>query len=159
MSPVEFLAEVAWPVAVLVIAILYRKPLGRLVGGERTTLKAGPFELAWEQARPTLPRPAPLSAEIGAQVASPAGRLASLLVDLARESPAEAVIAAYGHLGEAFKRGLNEIGVDVHADRDDPLALAREAEAAGVTGPEITHALEGLEKFCAISPSTAPDRR
>lgn len=145
MSALEFITAVAWPVAILLIAILYRKPVTRLVAGERTTLKAGPFELAWENARPAVPRPAPFPVEKGSPLSPPAGRLASTLVDVARESPAEAVLAAYSQLGEAFCRGLKEVGVELDVEQQAALALASEAERAGITGPEITNAVHGLE--------------
>lgn len=158
MSPVEFIAAIAWPVAILVIAIIYRAPLGRLVGGERTKLKAGPFELAWESARPNLPRPALAAVDSDARLSASGGRLASTLVDQARESPGEAVLAAYSQLGEAFTRGLKELGIGIDAEQNDPLALAREAERKGVIGPEITHAIEGLDilrNLAARRPSQA----
>jgi hypothetical protein len=144
MSLVEFIAAIAWPVAILVIAILYRAPLGKLVAGERTRLKAGPFEIAWDSARPDLPRPAPVAVDAGSGLSPPVGRLASMLVDLARKSPRDAVLTAYGRLGEALARGLKEVAVEVGASADDPLSLARRAERADVIGPEITHAIEGL---------------
>jgi hypothetical protein len=87
MSPLEFIATIAWPLAILFIAIMYRRPVARLVAGERTTLKAGPFELAWENARPAVPRPAPIPVARGSSLSPPAGPLASTLIDLARESP------------------------------------------------------------------------
>jgi hypothetical protein len=145
MSPLAFIAAVAWPVAIVLIGVLYRGPLAKLVTGQRTTLKAGSFEFAWENARPTLPRPTPMPVDKGSVTAPRAGRLASLLVDLARQSPAQAVIAAYTQLGDAFGRGLKEIGAELEVEHRDAMALARASEAAEITGPEITDAVHGLE--------------
>lgn len=151
MNPLEFVAAVAWPVAILSVALIYRAPLARLVAGERTTLKAGPFELAWENARPSLPRPVPVSVDPRSRLSRPTGRLASLLVDLAREAPVEAIVTAYRQLGEAFGHGLAEVGIELDAAPNDALALAGEAERAGVTGPEITNAVQGLQVLCGLA--------
>ena len=144
MDLIDFISSIAWPVSILLIASLYRGPVARLLAGERTSLRAGPFELAWENARPSLPRPGPVSAEPNPRPHMPASHLASALVDLARESPADAIVAAYDQLGRAFDRGLTETGVDVSVEDHDALTLARETQRMGVTGPEITDAVHGL---------------
>src|SRR5436309_14410558 len=51
MSVWEFVAAVAWPVALLVIAVLYRPLIATLLKGSLRSVRAGPFELAWEQTR------------------------------------------------------------------------------------------------------------
>lgn len=49
MSPIEFIASIAWPAVILIVALVYRRLLTDLVTGGVTRLRAGPFELAWDQ--------------------------------------------------------------------------------------------------------------
>jgi hypothetical protein len=83
--------------------------------------------------------------------------LASALVELARESPTDAILAAYEQLGRAFDRGLTEAGVDLNVEDHDALTLAREAQRAGVTGTEITDAVHGLSVLRNLA-ANGPER-
>jgi hypothetical protein len=50
VSAIEFIARIAWPSVILIVALIYRMPLTGLITGGVTRFRAGPFELAWDQA-------------------------------------------------------------------------------------------------------------
>lgn len=49
MSALEFISDIAWPVTVLVIALLFRKPITEMLSGPLSRMKAGPFEWEWRR--------------------------------------------------------------------------------------------------------------
>lgn len=151
ISLIEFIAKVAWPVSILIIALVYRRLLTDLIAGGITRLRAGPFELAWDQAKSGVERPGPSSRPAAwAKVAAddPGMPFTSLLGttmdDLANSEPREAVLRAYDAVREAFRRGLEEVGAKIDADGLDALGLVREAESQGIVPAEVTDAVLGL---------------
>jgi hypothetical protein len=70
--------------------------------------------------------------------------LGSEIADLANSEPREAVLCAYEAVREAFRRGLEEVGVKIDAAGLDALGLAREAESQGIVSAEVTDAVLGL---------------
>jgi hypothetical protein len=48
VSALEFVA-VAWPVTVLVIAVMFRRPIAEALAAATGRVKAGPFEWEWER--------------------------------------------------------------------------------------------------------------
>jgi hypothetical protein len=135
---------------VLIVALLYRRLLNALISGGVTRLRAGPFELAWNQAKSGLERPS-RSAKVRS-VAAPAdtaGPRTSLLgadlVNLAETDAREAILRAYEAVREALGRALQDAGIEVESESLDALSLVREAESHGVTPPETTDAVLGLK--------------
>jgi hypothetical protein len=117
ISLIEFIAKIAWPVSILIIALVYRRLLTDLIAGGVTRLRAGPFELAWDQAKSGVERPRQSSqanarrslvpADLGAPQTS---LLDTDIRDLADSDPREAVLRAYDAVREAFRQGLAEAG-------------------------------------------------
>lgn len=146
---VEFIAEVAWPAAILIVALVYRRLVGDLIAGGITRLRAGPFELAWDRAKSGLESSRPPSQIRSASDSSEAVTGASFsfldpkLVDLASSNPRQAVLCAYEAVQEALRTDLSDLGVTFGPDLD-ALALAREAESRGIVPPEVTDAVLGL---------------
>jgi hypothetical protein len=49
MSIIEFISSVAWPVSVLIVALLFREPLVEALRSATGKVAAGPFSLEWEK--------------------------------------------------------------------------------------------------------------
>lgn len=151
ISLIEFIAKIAWPVSILVIALVYRRLLTDLIAGGVTRLRAGPFELAWDQAKSGIERPRQSSQanDRPSLVPDDAEALQTSLLDtnirdLADSDPREAVLRAYDAVREAFRQGLAEAGVEIDSDALDALGLVREAESRGIVPSETTDAVLGL---------------
>jgi hypothetical protein len=117
---------------VIIVALLYRRLLGDLITGGVTRLRAGPFELAWDQAKSGVERTRAstgqaeaLSSPMPPNGAEPfTSLLGTELVDLANTDPREAVLRAYGAVRNAFLKGLSEAGVEVDSSQElDALGL------------------------------------
>lgn len=139
MSVLEFVASLvrslAWPAAVVIIAVLLRHQLRALLSGPLRRLRAGPFEVEWERAvseveaeldRPTPPEPGPLSAE---------------LRPLALASPEAAITEAFGRVERELRQLL---GNDLAAARSGAPTLARMAVERNLITPDTRQAVESL---------------
>lgn len=131
--------------------MVYRRLLTDLIAGGVTRLRAGPFELAWDQAKTGVERPRPSNRPAASITAAARGSeaphtslLGTEIADLANSDPREAVLRAYEAVREAFRRGLEEVGVKIDADGLDALGLVREAESQGIVPAEVTDAVLGL---------------
>jgi len=152
ISLIEFIAKIAWPASILIIALVYRRLLTDLIAGGVTRLRAGPFELAWDQAKSGVERPrqsGQANAPPNLVPAADAGGAHTSLLDtdirdLADSDPREAVLRAYEAVREAFRHGLAEAGVEIDPDGLDALGLVREAESRGIVPSETTDAVLGL---------------
>jgi hypothetical protein len=152
ISLIEFIAKVAWPVSILVIALVYRRLLNDLLAENVTRLRAGPFELAWDQAKSGVARPRQASEANTRPALVPTDTTEAVytsLLDtdigaLADSDPREAVLCAYDAVREAFRQGLAEAGVENDANGLDALGLVREAESRGLVPSETTDAVLGL---------------
>ena len=49
VSTLEFIAAVAWPLAALVIAVLYRRAITAILSGQVGRMRAGPLEVEWRR--------------------------------------------------------------------------------------------------------------
>lgn len=141
MSALDFIAAVAWPLTVLVIAIMFRRPITTALASAAGHLKAGPFELAWEETisevEVDLGQPPSVSkGEIGGA--------AGKLDELAEESPVAAVVQTYGQIELALRDLLKRHGVDGVDDQWHVVELARHALRKGLITPETMKAVEGL---------------
>jgi hypothetical protein len=154
----QFFAAVAWPVAVVTIALLFRPELKALLDELRELhLKAGGFEtlLARERERVTsLPaargeqgapprEQPPIAKEVPEElrVEPRAGVLTAELATLASVSPAEAVVEAYMRVDTRLRELV--LGLEVPTQLDAP-ALARLGVRRGVITEATARAVEGL---------------
>jgi hypothetical protein len=141
MSALEFIASVAWPVTVLVIAVMFRTPITEALRAAGGRIKAGPFELEWKRAISTVEADLGLSPSISkGEIGGAAGRLD----ELAEETPAAAIVEAYGRLEGVLKDLLAEH--DDHVDEKwDVQALARVASQKELITAQTSKAIEGLD--------------
>lgn len=145
MSGFELLAalvgSLAWPLVVLVVAILFRHQLAALLARPFAHLKAGPLEIRWDR------EITEVKAELGAPP-PPAGRprhegpAESDLTDLARTNPTLAVMEAFIRVEKQL--GALLAGAGIKAGRVHAGALARQAFEAKLIQPETMRAVEGI---------------
>lgn len=143
MSPWEFIAAVAWRMAAIVVAVLYRPLVTSVLGRTLSKVRAGPFELAWEQTRsatgPLAPTEQPRSGT-GGSISSLTPRQVGELIET---DPRQARLEMYEVLRRGLRRGLAEAGVDTEAEAD-ALQLCRAGERAGLFPSRVTDAVVGL---------------
>jgi hypothetical protein len=149
MSVLEFVASLvrslAWPAAVIAIAILLRHQLRRLLTGPVRRMRAGPFELEWDR----------LLSKAEAEVDQPVersslqeadGGLIEELAQVATVAPGAAVMEAHAQL-ERTLRALLEKAEGVSTEqiaRMGAVRLARLARDREVITPEAADAVEGM---------------
>jgi hypothetical protein len=143
MSGFEFAASVvgslAWPIVVLIVAVLFRRQLSALLARPLSSLKAGPLEAVWDrqvaEVEAELPR-SPSSATSDGGAAD-----TDRLREIARAAPAAAVLEAFALVEEQLHQILQDAGVD--AGRGGAMQMARRALEAGLVRPETLKAVEG----------------
>lgn len=144
MSFVASLVQSAvWPVAVVVLVILMRKPLGEALSHRLRRLKAGPVEAEFDreaiEVREEVRRiPEVAAAEPRQEPVS----LAEELVPLADISPRAAVLEAFARIEKRLEDLLETAGIP-HPQRSG-LALARLASSHNLISSETRAAVEGL---------------
>ena len=115
MSAFEFVASLvdslAWPVGILVVAVLFRRQLSRLLARPLRSLKAGPLEAVWDrqvaEVEAELPQPEPSTS------ASHGTSGTDRLREIARAAPAAAVLTAFADIEEQLRQILIDQGLDV----------------------------------------------
>lgn len=145
MSGFELLAalvgSLAWPLVVLVVAILFRRQLAALLARPFAHLKAGPLEIKWDreitEVKAELESPPPPAGRPGHE-----GPAESDLTDLARTDPTAAVMKAFIRVEKQLRALL--AGAGIEAGRVHAKALARQALEAKLIKPETMRAVEGL---------------
>lgn len=145
MAGFELLAalvgSLAWPLAVLIVALIFRHQLAALLARPFTHVKAGPFEVTWDreiaEVEAELESPPPLDDR--PQREPPTDRD---LIELATTIPRLAVLEAFARMVEQLRELLAGGGID--GDRGTARMLARRALDAGLIPPETMRAIEGL---------------
>lgn len=133
--------SLAWPVVVLVVAVLFRRQLAALLARPFTSLKAGPVELVWDRE----------IAEVEAELGPPgladesqggAAGSSEQLAEVARIAPAAAVVQAFARVEEQLRQLLRD--ADLDPGRGSAMQLARRAQEAGLVQREMVRAIEGI---------------
>jgi hypothetical protein len=141
VSVAEFISSVAWPVAVLVIALLFRRPIIDALGSPRGALSAGPFRLEWQR------RAAEVEADLGQPTSIAEGRVggaAGRLEEIAAVSPVGAVVESFGQIEKALRTALEERGIEGPQRNWSVRRLAEVAQEQGVITAETKDAIDGL---------------
>lgn len=142
MNALEFIGTVAWPIAVLVVALAYRPLIVSILERNPTRVKAGPLDLVWEQTAEAIrvQRPASVSAGDGRvkSIASARG------ADLAETDPRGAILEMYTAVEDTLRDALRQRGIAFDDDAD-ALALVRAGESAGLFQAEVTDAILGVQ--------------
>lgn len=141
MSPAEFISSIAWPLVVLVIALIFRAPLTEALRTASGALSAGPFRLEWkrqaEAVEADLGRPPSISK---GHIGGAAGRLD----EIAAVSPTGAVVEAFGQIENALRTLLAAKGVEEVDRLWSVRRLAVIAAEKGLITAETKDAIDGL---------------
>ena len=136
----SLVASVSWPVVVLVLALAFRRPIGRLVERLPKRLKAGPVEVEWPEIATEARVALATSAE--AKTLAPEGSLTERFAKIAAEEPSVAIIAAWSELEKELIAKLASAGVN--QPRSSGAALGRLAREHNVISDATLQAIEGL---------------
>jgi hypothetical protein len=137
----SLVSSLAWPVAVVVMVLLFREQLAKLLSGPLKRLKAGPSGLELEFDR--------IISEVQAQVEPvpdlepPSESVISELGTIAHISPAAAVMDGYARIEEALRERLRDAGDPRGSERRSAVALARFALEKELITPETAEAVRG----------------
>lgn len=148
MSPAEFIAAIAWPVVVLIIALLFRRPLTDAFASATGKLAAGPFSLEWKR------RITDVEDDLGLPPSISKGEIggaAGKLDEIAQRSPTAAIVEAFAQVEAALRGVLEEKGVE---GVDTPWSVRRLAEIAceeGLITAETLDAIEGLSVLRSLA--------
>lgn len=166
MDWLEFIASLvgslAWPIVVVVIALVFRRAIKTTLNRPLRRFKVGPLEAEWEEQR----------AEALVEVAkSPEGDappsahhpVTDPLRIVAEQSPRAAVMAAHAEIEQALRRRLALAGY-TEPDRRPKTArqLATVAEERRLISPEMRDAIQSvtvLRNMVAHAPAEVIDRQ
>ncbi len=152
MSVLEFIASLigslAWPLVVVVVALLFRSKIIELLTPAIRRLKAGPFEVEWDraisEAEVDLEQPGLSPIEASMRFS---GSLAKELGGLARSMPTAAILEAAarveGELGSMVSTALTARGVQM-PPTPGLGGLARLGQQHDVITEETARAIEGI---------------
>lgn len=140
----SLVSSLAWPGAVLGIALMFRQQLRQLLTGPLRRLKAGPVEFEFERIISTVQAQIEPSPASGPPKPSGMAVTTGDLAATARKMPTAAVVEAYARLEQELRELLLSAD-DVKADASlSAMALAHHAADKGLLTPETVNALEGL---------------
>jgi len=136
----SLVSSLAWPVAVVVLVLVFRGPIGRMVERLPKRVKAGPVEVEWPElstearvALATAPEIRTIAAE---------GSLTERFADMAAKEPSAAVMAAWSEVERVLREKAGDLGV-----RQPSIAgmmLARLVHERGLISDASLQAIEGL---------------
>lgn len=141
MPPAEFIASIAWPLTILVIALLFRAPLTEALRTGSGRLSAGPFRIEWEE------RAAEIEADLGLSPSISKGEIggaAERLDEIADASPVAAVVDTFGQIEIALRSLLEEHELDNLDRRWTVRQLSDAALQHNLISTETKDAIEGL---------------
>jgi hypothetical protein len=127
----SLISSLAWPVAVVVLVLAFRKP---------KRVKAGPVEVEWPEVATEARVALATSSEVRTD-ASP-GSLTERFAKLAEEEPAAAIMAAWAEVEKSLRARVGDLAVRQRSLAG--LMLARLAREQGTISDSTLRAVEGL---------------
>jgi hypothetical protein len=155
---IDFVRALVWPVAILAIVIVLRRPivdiLMQLASGLRR-LRSGQSDAEFDRVAGQMK--AELTASVSAGGAGTAGIPVLLRFSgVAEDDPASAVAQAFGSIEVALRELLGSSGKLVPVGTGDPTAVARFARDQGLVPESVVRAVDGavaLRNFAAADPA------
>lgn len=150
MDGMEFVASLvrslAWPTAVVVIAVLFRSSIRSTLDGQIKRWKAGPAGVEieyWEQTAAVARRQLPADADEQAEQTL-GGGLAGELGPVAAAAPGAAVMEAFSRVERELRRITAGVEPAEQLERMGARQLAVVAQRHGRISPESLNAIDGL---------------
>jgi hypothetical protein len=140
MSASEFIASIAWPLTVLVIALLFRAPLTHALSSSSGAVSAGPLRLEWKR------QAAAIEADLGLPVSISEGKIggaAGRLDQVANTDPLGAIVEAFRRVELSLRALLEEQGIE-GLDESLGAELGENALTEGLISSETKDAIDGL---------------
>ena len=135
--------SLAWPAAVAVVAVTFRRQIGALLSSSLKRLKAGPVEFEFDRVIASAEANLGLEAGTAATAETRQFSTVSDLAPIAQASPTAAILEAHSRL----EHELSELTKDVRREGDRPqgaVGLARLALEHGLITPETENAIVGV---------------
>lgn len=145
-SIVDLVTGLAWPVAVVWIVLAFRAEIRDVLHSRSATVKAGPFELGFEQAAVEVEAANALRpTTAGDEQASPLGLDESMqaLAVVAASSPVEAVLGSFALVEQALRDRLSSAGIDPDGGRS-AVQLAAQAASRRLITSETVNSIQGV---------------
>lgn len=150
----SLIGSLAWPVAIVTLAVLFRRSLRRLLSGDVKVLRAGPsgLEVQFRDIVPGIRQ----EVEKGQEAAAPAAAspfssppdvsmgFRDEMLELAKRSPRAAVLESFDRLEGLLREKLKDRGVDRRLPTLGATGLADLARLAGLITTETETAIHGL---------------
>jgi hypothetical protein len=148
VSALQFVASLvnslAWPLAVVVIALVFRVQIRRLMTGQLRRLRAGPVEMEFDR----------LLSEVGVELATPkttappnsdgGSPLIDEFADVALVSPLAAVLDGHAAVEQALRELIAKVDPGQAGRKVGTARLTSTALAKGLITPETAKAIEGI---------------
>lgn len=153
MSWLEFIAAMAsalaWPMAAVIVAVLFRKQLRALLDGPLSKLRAGPLEVEWDLRAASTEVDVEQAATTEVDAGTPDARLfagdtVAELTGVAKQSPMAAVMAGFAKVETALRELLSGKAPEVAVQGFGAVRLARAGLELGLVTQESVRAIEGL---------------
>lgn len=158
----SLVGSLAWPLAMLVVAVLFRQAIQTTLARPLRRFRAGPFEAEWDEKVAQALVDVAESPETG-EAPPPDRRLVSdRLRAVTQQSPRAAVMAAYAEIEEALRRRLTIAGfVEGEGRPMSARQLASVAEERGLISRQTADAIRGatvLRNLAAHGPEAEIDQ-
>lgn len=139
----SLVASLAWPVAVVVIALVFRAQLRQLLSRPLRRVRAGPVEMEFDRLLSEVEvavQPVPATT----RVTQPGGVEVESLESLAATSPIAAVLDAHALVEQDLRDRVRAADPGSGDTRIPMGALIRRAQDLGVITPETAQAVQGI---------------
>jgi hypothetical protein len=140
----SLVSSLAWPLAVLAVAMVFRVQIRQLMTRQLRRLRAGPVEMEFDR----------LLSEVGVELASPRPAASSKgsaesplieeLADASAVSPLAAVLDAHAAVEQALSDLVAEVDAGQARQSAGTARLTNTALAKGLITPETARAIEGI---------------
>jgi Domain of unknown function (DUF4145) len=141
-------AALAWPVTIVIVALLFRKRIEAVLARPAKRWKIGPVEAEWEESTGEASvELAKAQVELGAPAPAEGDSRTKELLAIAGHSPRAAVMDAATELEHALRAYLRQQGMDFPPNRTSLGALAREARGSGLLSAEEADVIERLARL------------
>jgi hypothetical protein len=152
VSGLAFIASLvrslAWPTAVVVVVVVFRRPLTSVIGHGLRRIKVGSFEAEFEQVqaqvRLDLARSSEVSQTAIRVTSDTIAPDAPDLVRLAELSPRDAMLQAFTRIETQLRELLHGLIDETTLSRQEATALAVMAQRNGLISAESVNAVQGL---------------